>query len=752
MSIRDNITKKQYAYNCVEHERIFSIESNYAIALRLSDVWEEGNKLYVEVTFNNFQKAYLSFAEYENGIVNIRYWQKQIPVNRYYDKNHENMVTTKIKYKNDKNEIVISLKNGEKIIITKNKFQLALVDVNGEIKTKTSLRPGWDHLEGYCTPPLGFKIDDNIQKPFMTMQLASEELIYGLGEKFNNFVKNGVQSTIFNVDNEAVSNGDYAYSGVPLVYSSRNWGLLLNTAHKTEWEIGSPTTESLSFMSTEECLDIILFSGDSLKDLVKQYTLFTGRITGVPDEAYGLWLNRLYYHNKKELFTEIENSIKNEYPIDVFTLDPKWIKNRYTKSCNFEFNDDQFGDLETMLSEVHEKGFKMCFWINPYLQIDNSEMWNEVYEKGYHVKKADGSIAHIWSGFGNYQETASAIDLTNPDAVVYWKNKIKDLMYKGVDFIKTDYGDSVDEDAVMFNGEKGTNFKNAYAELYLRYVYEATQEVKGIDKGFCLSRPGYIGTQKYVGKWAGDSASSFNELKMQLLSGLSNSLCGTVMWGTDIGGFLDINANEEDLYARWSQFGLLTPFSRYHGVGAREPWYFGEKDLNISREAAKLKRQLLPYYKIYEKEAIESGLPIIRPLVLEFPNDTIAAKIDDQFMLGENIMVAPILSNKKYERQVYFPEGNWIDFSDKKIYEGNKKYNIDCPIEKILIFVKENSIIPMIKNPMYKFNNIDNEKIKLRIYGNVLNETLKFRINDKDYSVEVRDNKIVNENEKFEVE
>ncbi|QGS51481.1 TIM-barrel domain-containing protein [Spiroplasma tabanidicola] len=751
MSLKDNINKEMFRYSYIEKENIFTVNANYAIALRVSDIWEEGLNLILEVTFNNFQKAYLSFGEFENSIINIKFWQKQLNKNRYNEQFKKHLKQEKLNYKNNSENIEITLKNKERLVIEKKQFRILLIDVNGKIKTQTSVRPGWDNLEGFCSPGLGYKIKEKVQLPFLTLQLASEELLYGLGEKFNNFVKNGTQSVIYNLDNQAVSNGDLGYGGVPLVYSNQNWAMLVNTGYKTEWEVGSPITESLSVLSYEECFDILLFTSDSIKNLVSLYTEFTGRITGVPDEAYGIWLNRLYYHNKNELFTEINNAEKFNYPVDVFTLDPKWIKNRYTKTCNFEFNEEQFGNLKELLDEVHKKNAKMCFWINPYIQIDNSSTWKEIEANKFYTKRVDGGVAHIWSGLCNYQENATAIDLTNPDAVVYWKNKIKDLLISGLDFIKTDYGDSIDEKALMYNGELGKNFRNAYIELYLRYAYEATQEVHGKDKGFVLSRPGYIGTNKYVGKWAGDSASSFNELKMQMWSGLSNSLCGTVMWGTDIGGFLDINVKEKDLYARWSQFGLLTPFSRYHGVGAREPWYFGEKDLEISRNYAILKRRLLPYYKVYEKQSIEKGLPIIRPLVLEFQNDSIASKVDNQFMLGQKIMIAPILSDQKYKRQVYFPEGQWVSFFDKKqIYEGNKLYEIDCPIENTLIFVKQNSVIPLMKSGNYKFNKIESEKIVLNIYGEVNDETLEFRINNKDYKVVVKNNNI-EKNDKFEI-
>ena len=739
MSIKNNITREMYKYSCVEKEKIFTADADYFVALKTSDLWLDDNNLFIEVTLSNIQKAYLKISLYDEDIFSINFFQKQLNKNRYFDKTFLKFNKLKIDYENNSEKILITLKNKTKIEIIKKQFCLKIIDKQGNIKTQTSLRAGWDHLEGFASPPLGFKEDNNDFFPFVSFQLDSEELIYGLGEKFNNFVKNGTQSVIYNVDNAATSNGDLAYAGVPLVYSTNNWGMLINTGHKTEWEIGSPITETLSVLSHEQNLEMVFFVGDSIKELISKYTFLTGRIKGVPDDAYGIWINRLYYHNKEELFTEIKNAKKFNYPVDVFTLDPKWLKNRFTKTCNFEFNDEAFGEIETLFKEVKKQNSKLCFWINPYLQIDNSETWKEVFENNYYTKKKDGSIAHIWCGLNFYQETATAVDLTNPKAVIWWKNKIKNLLKKGLGFIKPDYGDSIDADALLWNGEIGKDFRNSYIELYIKYSYEAMEEVFGKSKAFVLSRPGYIGTQQYPGKWAGDSATSFNELKMQLWSGLSNSLCGTVMWGTDIGGFSTLeHMNHIDLYARWSQFGMMTPFSRYHGFGAREPWYYGERDLNISKKFAVQKRKLIPFYKMCEYEAIKTGVPILRPLVLEYQDDFIARKIDDQYLLGQEIMVAPILSDKKYNRQVYFPKGKWININNKQIFEGNRIYDVACPIDEMLIFIKDGSVVPMFKNDELNLSDLNHQQIKLLKFGEPTKKNIIFMVGEKNHNIDLK--------------
>ncbi|AKX34243.1 alpha-D-xyloside xylohydrolase [Spiroplasma litorale] len=733
--IKSNVTKDMIKYQISEKEKIFTIDSTYHVANSISDYWELDNTIWLETGLTSYQKAYIIITQYENGTINLRYTQKQWPENRFSNSLYNNLKKIKTKINITDNNYEINLKNNNKIIIEKNPFNLIVFNSNNEVILETNLRKGYEYLENFITPPLGFKqVENDIKKPFISFELKNDELIYGLGEKYKNLIKNGVETNIYNVDPSSTCNHNLAYGGVPFIVSNKNYGILLNSGHRTTFEIGSPVTDAYSMMTDEEHLELYLFIGNNMKEVISKYTELTGRITGVPDEAFGIWLNRLYYNNKEELFKEISNAKKNNYPLDVITLDPKWIKNRYTKTCNFEYNDEAFGDFKSLLKEVHSNNIKMCFWINPYFQVDNSETSKYVIENNFLVKsiKDNENYAHPWSGIDKHIEGAGLIDFTNPKAFSWYKDKIKYLLQNGVDFIKTDYGDGLPKEAVMYNGCKGEEFKQHYAYMYLKAAYEATQEYFGKDKGFVLSRPGFIGTQKFVGKWSGDAVQSFSELKLHLIAGLSLSLSGNVMWGTDIGGFQPYHKKEEDLYIRWTQLGMFTPFSRYHGIGPREPWYFGDKELEISKKYALIKKSLLPYYKKCEYEAIETGVPILRPLSLEFQDDMIASKIDDQYMLGDSIMVAPILNNKTYKRQIYLPEGQWIDFYDKKTkYEGNKTYTIDSPIETIPVFIKNNSIIPTIKDGNYKFNNLDNCELDINVFGKPNDLNINFRINSK---------------------
>lgn len=739
--IKSNVNKEQIKFQINEKKKIFSIDNYYSIVTNISDHWMEEDSLVIEITLTNYQKSYLKITLFENSSLNLKYHQNYWPENRYSDSVLNKIKTNKIKFTENDEHLVIELNNQKTLKLFKKKFRLQILEKNGNVVTETHSRFGYDFLEGYISPPLGFKqVENEIKYPFLSLELKNDELIYGLGEKFRPFLKNGIESSIFNIDPSSTCNHDFAYGAVPFMISNKGWGMLVNTGYKSTFEIGSPVTDSIALTNDDKFLDLFIFIGENMKQVISQYTDFTGKISGVPDEAYGIWLNRLYYHNHDELFKEIKNSKSNNYPVDVITLDPKWIKNRFTKTCNFEYNEKAFGDFKTLLKEVHSFDMKMCFWINPYFQMDNSDKSKFVKSEKLLVSSSreGDNFAHPWSGVDKHIEGAGLIDFTNPKANKWFKDEVKILLENGVDFIKTDYGDGLPEEATMFNGCEGREFKQWYSYEYLKATYEATEEYFGPGKGFVLSRPAYIGTNKFVGKWGGDSIQSFNELKLNLSAGLSLSLNGNVMWGTDIGGFQNSNKSEKDLYSRWTAFGMFTPFTRYHGIGPREPWYFSEEELNISRKFAKLKRTLLPYFKMIEKDSIEQGLPIMRPMVLEFEDDYIASKIDDQYMLGDSLLVAPIFIDKARKRQVYLPKGDWFNFFTKEKYEGNKTYNLSCEIAEILVFVKSGSIIPQIHNSEFVFNNLENEEIIYTKYGEISDKSIiEFKLGNKDIKSKV---------------
>lgn len=727
----NNVTKEMLEYSFPIKERIFNPKNEYWVTNKVSDIWKNNDTLFIEITFSNFQKATFKIQLLDSNIINLKLSQRQ--VSEVFDEHINKEINKKpINFTKTDKQIIIDLENDEKLVFNINPFSLMLLDKNNNIKTRTTLRSGYQFFEGFINPNLGIEVDENkTHRFFMSFDIENDEKFYGLGEKFRPLVKNGVESVIWNTDNSCVTNNDLAYNGLPLLYSTNKWGFLVNTGAKTTFEIGSPTTDILSFKVDQDYLDLYLFTNNSLKELVSSYTLLTNRISKVPDIGYGVWLNRLYYHNYEELFEAIQKVKETNYPLDVISLDPKWLKNRYTKSCNFEYNTDAFGDFKKLFKDVKAQGLEMCFWVNPYIQNDGSENSKYLFENDLLVRTANWDYAHPWTGTETYQENNYIIDFSNPKAYNWYKNQIKKLFELGLRFVKPDYGDGLPEEAFLYNGYKSKDFKQYFMYLYVKCCYEAGEEFFGTGRNVVVSRPGYIGTQKFVGKWSGDSITSFSDLKNHLQAGLSLSLAGEVVWGTDIGGFVQSSDFSEDLYNRWTQFGMLNTFSRYHAFGQREPWRFSKEVLDNSIKWARFKKTLLPEFKVWEQESIKKGLPILRPMVLENENNKIARLIDDQYYIGENILICPILKQNSNNRDVFLPDGSWYKLNDKsKEYQGNRLYNFDVDSDDILIFVKSGSAILRFTNGDYNFKNIKDQKIEVDIYGQVDNLEYQFEIDE----------------------
>jgi len=522
---------------------------------------------------------------------------------------------------------------------------------------------------------------------------------------------------------------------VPFVQSTHNWGLLLDTGFKSYFDIGASVTDAGSLMNTGQMLDIYLFAGDSLKDITSDYTLLTGRIKGIPDKAYGIWFSRLYYHDKKELFVEVEQAKKHQVPFDVAHIDPKWIKNRYTKSNNFVEATERWGDFEKFYKECQEKNIDISLWTNPYIQGDETEFFKTAKSKGYLVKDINGGLVHPYTGVEVYQQDNYIIDLTNDEAYEWYKEAMKTQIKKGAKFYVVDYGDGVPEEALFSNGKTGKEMRQYFLFLYNKVAYEATTEVLGVGNVANIARPGYIGTQKFPGKWGGDAYTRWHEIKNALQGGLSLAMTGESLWGTDIGGF--IGTPKSELYWRWVSFGSFTTYTRMHGIGAREPWYFGKEDLiKHVKKYFEIKRKMIPHYKLGEYETVKSGIPTMRPLVFEFQDDSIARHIDDQYLLTDNILVAPIMNPDVTSRQVYLPEGKWTHYFTKEKYEGRKLHDIKSKIDDIPVFVKQGTVVLEFDNGSYLFEEMEKQTLVANVYLGQENKGEKeFILNNKKVKV-----------------
>jgi alpha-D-xyloside xylohydrolase len=356
---------------------------------------------------------------------------------------------------------------------------------------------------------------------------------------------------------------------------------------------------------------------------------------------------------------------------------------------------ERFPDPEAMLSEVKAMGFEVCLWMNSYLGVE-SERFAEADSKGYLLKNSDGEsyVAELW---GRYHPPVGIIDFTNPEATEWFEDLLRPLLRQGVDVFKTDFGEGVPADAVAHNGMTGEKLHNLYPLLCNDAVAKVTAEETG-RAGMVWGRSTYAGGQRHAAQWSGDPNCTDNALASTLRSGLSIGLCGHAFWSHDIGGFH--RQPTPELYVRWAQFGLLSPLSRAHGMTTRLPWDYGEEALRIFRDYTRLRYRLLPYIYTYASIAAETSVPIMRPMLLEFPTDACVHGLDLQYMFGSELLVAPIY-NSQGQRSDYLPGGRWVDYWTWEVLEGPHMLHVEATLDTLPLYVRANALMPTIEPQDY---------------------------------------------------
>lgn len=539
---------------------------------------------------------------------------------------------------------------------------------------------------GLMTGPLGFRWQEGQAEAYLSTRLQSGEECYGFGEKWGRLEKTGTSLRIWNNDTCGTNTTDLAYKAVPWLMSTKGWGLLLSSAYASQWEIGSFSHSSASCLVEHNEWSGFLCLGRTLKDLVKAYTALSGRPGPVPDWALGIWMSRCAYRNRAEVEEVAEQLRRLEIPSTVLHLDPPWMQEHYypslhTDACDFRWNERDFPKRRDMFAALAKKGFAVSLWINPYLP-EGGELYRYAEQQGFLVRSLTGSWARLEFG-----QPVGIVDFTSPEASSWWQGLIEELLRDGAATVKADYADRIPEDALFADGRSGREMHHIYLHLFAEAAASAVQTVHG--HGVIWRRPGYIGTQRFPISWAGDTQVSWEGMRGCLRGGLSAALAGEAFWSHDIGGFCGPQPDPE-LYIRWMQWGMLSPCTRFHGTSPREPWHYGSEALAITRHYARLRQRLLPYLKECAELAQKEGLPILRPMVLEFQDEPGMSAIEDQYMLGPQLLVAPILQAGQRERWVYLPQGAWRALEDatKQIYEGGRYIKAEAPLERLPLFLR----------------------------------------------------------------
>jgi alpha-D-xyloside xylohydrolase len=494
------------------------------------------------------------------------------------------------------------------------------------------------------------------------LNLGVGEMVYGLGERFTAFAKNGQSVDIWNADGGTSS--EQAYKNIPFYLTNRGYGVFVNNTGKVSFEVASEVVEKVQFSAKTQDLQYFIIYGPTPAEILEKYTALTGRAPQLPEWSFGLWLSTSFVtdYDEKTVTAFIDEMERREIPLDVFHFDCFWM--REYQWCDFQWDPRTFPEPAAMLARLKSKGLKISLWINPYIG-QASPLFAEGKANGYFLKRPDGSV---WQ-WDLWQAGNAIVDFTNPHAREWFKSKLRPLLEMGVDCFKTDFGERIPTDVIYYNGANPEHMHNLYTQLYNATVWELLQEVKGAD-AIVFARSATVGGQKMPVHWGGDNTSSFESMAESLRGGLSLSLSGFGYWSHDIGGF---EGNPDPaVFKRWLAFGLLSSHSRLHGnESVRVPWSIDEEAVDVTRTFANLKKKLHPYLMKTMKEVTEKGLPMMRPMLLAFPEDPTAWYLDQQYMLGPDLLVVPIF-NEKGDVTFYLPHGTWRNYLTDALVEGGR--------------------------------------------------------------------------------
>ncbi len=524
------------------------------------------------------------------------------------------------------------------------------------------------------------------EKPYMcaNFDVAPNENIYGLGEQFTPFIKNGQVVEMWNEDGGTCTN--IAYKSIPFYVSTAGYGVFINDSGKVSFEVCSESVTKAQVSTPGQKIDVMLIGGGDIKSVISNYTLITGRPPLVPAWTFGLWLTSSFTtsYEKQTVMSFINGMKQRDIPFSVFHIDCFWMKEN--EWCGFEWDEDAFPNVEQFISEIKNQGLKLCLWINPYIG-QKSPTFFEAAEAGYLLKRNDGSV---WQ-WDMWQSGMGIVDFTNPQAVEWYKNKLRKLLDLGVDAFKTDFGERIPTDCIYYDNSNTEKMHNYYTLLYNKAVYEVLEERYGKNNACLFARSATVGCQKYPVHWGGDSMSTFPSMYESLRGGLSLSMSGFAYWSHDIGGFE--GTCSYGLFKRWLAFGLLSSHSRLHGsINYKVPWLYGEESVEVCRRFAKLKNSLMPYIYAQAVYASQTGIPMMRPMAMEFNGDIAAEYCDKQYMFGDSILVAPIFNEEGYA-DVYLPKGSWTNYFTGEVISGEKYVRVSCDYMQIPMFIKNNTLL-----------------------------------------------------------
>ncbi len=517
------------------------------------------------------------------------------------------------------------------------------------------------------------------------LDLGVDHHVYGLGERFGPLVKNGQAVDIWNADGGTAS--EQAYKNVPFFLTDAGYGVLVNHPGHVSFEVGSETVARTQFSVEDQSMEYFLIYGPTPKDILRKYTALTGRPPRLPAWSYGLWLSTSFTtsYDEETVTSFIDGMAERDLPLSVFHFDTFWMREFHW--CDFEWDPRTFPDPRGMLERLKARGLRICVWINPYI-AQRSSLFAEGRARGFLLKRPNGDV---WQ-WDKWQPGLAVVDFTNPEAREWWAEKLGALLDMGVDCFKTDFGERIPTDVAWFDGSDPERMHNYYTHLYNETVFELLRKRRGEGEAVLFARSATAGTQEFPVHWGGDCESTFVGMGEDLRGGLSLGMSGFGYWSHDIGGFE--GTPDPELFKRWIAFGLLSSHSRLHGSQSyRVPWAFDEEAVDVLRLFTRLKARLMPYLQGVAREAYGEGVPMMRAMVVEFPSDPAVTHLERQYMLGGDLLVAPVMSADG-DVSYYVPEGTWTHVLTGEPIEGGRWVREHHGVLSVPLLARPGSVIP----------------------------------------------------------
>lgn len=552
-----------------------------------------------------------------------------------------------------------------------------------------------------------------IDRHTFALHADPNERFAGTGERFARLDLSGRTFILENADGLGVNNRR-CYKNIPFYLSSRPYGLFIHSHDHLRLSLADVSTRAAQAVVESPALDLFFIGGDRPERILHNYRQITGFPPEVPLWSLGTWMSRMTYSSAKQVDQVAQRLRDEKFPCDVLHVDVGWFAEEWV--CDWEFAPDRFPDPAGWIADLRKKGFRISLWQLPHV-AKVSKHYREVMDKG--LARFDEQTGKISESIFSGLEFVATLDMTNPEAVEWYKNRLRPLLKMGVASLKTDFGEHIHLQ-LDYHALSGKQLHNLFGLLYQRAIFEASSEFS--DRPLIFARTGWAGSQRYPLHWGGDCASSWDGLAGSLRGGLHFGASGFAHWTCDVPGFHGVpdffrNWPADNVYLRWTQAAIFLSHIRYHGASPREPYEY-PAIADLVRKWWRLRYALIPYLAEAGRQAAQSGYPIMRALFFHDPADPLCWTLDDQFLCGDDLLVAPVL-NDSGVRSVYLPKGEWVDFWTGEQFHG-PRWLADraSPLDRIPVFARKNARIPVYPEAVLSTDEMDLSRTRSLVMDN----------------------------------